>query len=234
MVADHTTGKIIFVSSFLGYMSLIGYSSYAPAKHAVRGESIIALAQIHLSNITPGLAETLRSELLLYSIGVHIFFPGTIYSPGYVEENKTKPKITLKIEESDDGLQPDQAAAALLRGKAWACYFPSRCFLICYIGVQNGNFHISGDLLGNLFRSSTRGATPHNNIVLDAIYSFIGWVRALNQFRISVIVNLKLLQIGLPIWRRSVDGTIVKHRAEHEEYLGGKGFFRATEPKVAK
>jgi len=180
MVTDRTAGKIIFVSSVLGYMSLIGYSSYSPAKHALRG-----------------LAETLRSELLLYSIGVHIFFPGTIYSPGYIEENKTKPKITLKIEESDDGLKPEQAAEALLRG------------------VQNGNFHIAGDLIGNLFRSSTRGATPHNNVFLDAIYSFVGWV-------------------GLPLWRRSVDTTIVKHRHEHEEYLSSKGLFQAVEPKVAK
>jgi 3-dehydrosphinganine reductase len=45
------------------------------------------------------------------------------------------------------------------------------------LGVQNGNFHIVGDLIGHLFRSSTRGATPHNNVILDAIYSFIGWVR---------------------------------------------------------
>lgn len=39
-----------------------------------------------------------------------------MYSPGYVEENRTKPKITLKIEESDEGLKPEQAAEALLRG----------------------------------------------------------------------------------------------------------------------
>jgi hypothetical protein len=79
-----------------------------------------------------GLAETLRSELLLYSVSVHIFFPGTIYSPGYTQENKTKPKITLKIEETDDGLTPEQAASGLLRGMpsdlltllhAWHAYF---------------------------------------------------------------------------------------------------------------
>jgi 3-dehydrosphinganine reductase len=40
MVADRAPGKIIFVSSVLGYMSLIGYSSYSPAKHALRGESV--------------------------------------------------------------------------------------------------------------------------------------------------------------------------------------------------
>ncbi|KAF8195826.1 oxidoreductase [Mycena galopus ATCC 62051] len=171
MARDRFAGKIVFTSSVLGYMSIVGYSSYSPGKHALRG-----------------LAETLRSELILYNIGVHIFFPGTIYSPGYEEENKTKPKITLKIEESDEGMQPNKVAEALLRG------------------VQNGNFHISGDLLGNLFRSSTRGATPHNNVIMDVFYSLAGW-------------------IGLALWRRGVDGSIAGHRSEHEEYLAGKGFF---------
>ncbi|KAF9464492.1 oxidoreductase [Collybia nuda] len=171
MARGHSPGKIVFVSSFLGFMSMVGYASYAPAKHAVRG-----------------LAETLRSELLLYSVSVHIFFPGTIYSPGYIEENKTKPKITLKIEESDDGLKPENAAKALLKG------------------VRNGHFHISADLLGNLFRSSTRGSSPHNNVLMDGIYSLIGW-------------------IGFPIWRRGVDASIRGHRLKHEEYLTQKGFF---------
>ncbi|KAJ7129600.1 oxidoreductase [Mycena epipterygia] len=171
MARDRFPGKIVFTSSFLGYMSLVGYASYSPGKHALRG-----------------LAETLRSELLLYNVGVHIFFPGTIYSPGYVEENKLKPKITLKIEEADEGMQPDKVAEGLLRG------------------VQRDDFHISADLLGNIFRSSTRGATPHNNVFLDAFYSLFGWV-------------------GLPIWRWSVDASIVGHRAEHDAYLTDKGFF---------
>lgn len=67
--------------------------------------------------MSTGLAETLRSELLLYSIDIHIMFPGTIHSPGLVEENKSKPKITLKIEESDEGLQPASVAEGLLRGE---------------------------------------------------------------------------------------------------------------------
>ncbi|KAJ7507883.1 oxidoreductase [Mycena galericulata] len=171
MAQDRFPGKIVFTSSLLGYMSLVGYASYSPGKHALRG-----------------LAETLRSELILYDIGVHIFFPGTIYSPGYEEENKTKPKITLKIEETDEGMHPDKVAETLLRG------------------VQKDDFHISADLLGNIFRSSTRGATPHNNVLLDAFYSLFGWV-------------------GLPIWRRGVDASIVQHRSEHQKYLVGKGFF---------
>ncbi|KAJ7179079.1 oxidoreductase [Mycena filopes] len=171
MVRDRFAGKIIFTSSVLGYMSMVGYSSYSPGKHALRG-----------------LAETLRSELLLYDIGVHIFFPGTIYSPGYIQENKSKPKITLKIEESDEGMQPDKVAEALLSG------------------VEANNFHISGDFLGNLFRSSTRGATPHNNVFMDKIYSLIGWV-------------------GLSMWRRGVDASIIGHRVEHDAYLEERDFF---------
>ncbi|KAF9055378.1 oxidoreductase [Hymenopellis radicata] len=164
-----TSGKIVFVSSLLGYFSLVGYASYSPAKHALRG-----------------LADTLRSELLLYGVDVHIFFPGTIYSPGYVEENKVKPKITLKIEETDDGVTPEKAAECLLAG------------------VQRGNFHITVDLIGHLFRSSTRGSAPYNKIVMEVLYNIIG-------------------SIGIPIWRRGVDSTVLAHREEHQGYLASKG-----------
>lgn len=117
MARDRYPGKIVFVSSLLGYMSMIGYASYSPAKHALRGVVYLTFPVTgSLNRWLAGLAETLRSELLLYSVGVHIFFPGTIYSPGYIEENKTKPKVTLKIEETDDGVSPEQAAEGLLKG----------------------------------------------------------------------------------------------------------------------
>jgi 3-dehydrosphinganine reductase len=115
MVGDGTQGKIVFVSSVLGYMSIIGYSSYSPAKHALRGAYFKSVLFCVLKD-WPGLAETLRSEMLLYGIGVHIMFPGTIYTPGYEEENHTKPKITLKIEESDSGSKPEHVARMLLEG----------------------------------------------------------------------------------------------------------------------
>lgn len=62
-------GKIVFISSVLGIMSFAGYSTYSPTKYAVRG-----------------LADTLRNELQRYSINIHIFFPGTIFTPGYEVE----------------------------------------------------------------------------------------------------------------------------------------------------
>lgn len=54
--------------------------------------------------------------MILYGIDIHIYFPPTMYTPGYEEENKIKPKITLKIEETDAGITPDQAAMALIQG----------------------------------------------------------------------------------------------------------------------
>ena len=40
MVRERVKGKLVFVGSTLSYMSMVGYSPYAPGKHAVRGEQI--------------------------------------------------------------------------------------------------------------------------------------------------------------------------------------------------
>lgn len=69
-----------------------------------------------LLNSSKGLADTLHSELMLYDIGVQIFFPPTIYSPGYENENRTKPDVVKKIEGTDEGLTPEQAAEGMLYG----------------------------------------------------------------------------------------------------------------------
>lgn len=134
-------GKIVLVSSTLGYMSLIGYSSYSPAKHALRG-----------------LADSLHSELMLYGIDTHIFFPPTMYTPGFEEENKTKPAITRTIESTDEGLTADQAAAGLLAG------------------VEKGHAHITADLITSLFRASTRGCAPRSNAALDFVLDLVALV----------------------------------------------------------
>lgn len=65
----------------------------------------------------PGLADTLQSEMMLYGVDVHIFFPPTMFTAGYEEENKTKPQITKRIEGADDGLTAEQAALALFKGE---------------------------------------------------------------------------------------------------------------------
>ncbi|KAF9239154.1 hypothetical protein BU15DRAFT_46990 [Melanogaster broomeanus] len=134
-------GKIVLVSSTLGLMSFVGWASYSPAKHALAG-----------------LAEALRSELLLYGISTHIFFPPTMYTPGYDEENKTKPSVTREIESLDKGLTAEQAAEALFKG------------------VERGDFHITADWITNLLGASTRGSAPRGNWVIDSMLDIVAWV----------------------------------------------------------
>ncbi|KAF7799968.1 hypothetical protein EIP86_011211 [Pleurotus ostreatoroseus] len=139
MVKDGVHGKIVFVGSILSYFSMVGYSTYSPGKFAVRG-----------------LAETLHSEFKLYGIDVHMFFPGTILSPGYVEENKVKPEITLKIEEDDKGRPPEELAEYLIKG------------------IQQGRFHITYDFISNIFRATSKGSSPGNSGILDQVYNLLG------------------------------------------------------------
>ena len=49
--------------------------------------------------------------------------PVTMYTPGYEEENKTKPELVLKLEESDKGLTAEQAAEGLYEGAVPAFLF---------------------------------------------------------------------------------------------------------------
>jgi 3-dehydrosphinganine reductase len=63
-----------------------------------------------------GLADTLQSELMLYGVDVHIYFPNSMFTPGFDEENKMKPEIVKKIEGVEDGQTAEQAALALFKG----------------------------------------------------------------------------------------------------------------------
>ncbi|KZT74339.1 NAD(P)-binding protein [Daedalea quercina L-15889] len=180
MVSRHEKGKLVFVSSVLGYFSIVGYSPYSPGKFAIRG-----------------LAEALQSELILYDIDVHIAFPGTIFSPGLEQENRVKPKVTLKIEEADDGATPETVAEGVFKG------------------VRNGDFHITYDFIGNVFRASTAGSTPRNSYLTDMFYSVVGY-------------------LALPIWRRGVDSTVREHRPEHRKYLSSLAFFKDVTSSSAK
>lgn len=55
--------------------------------------------------------------MLLHDIAVHIFMPAGIDSPGYVEEQRSKPRITRKIEEDDVVLSPENVAGSLISGE---------------------------------------------------------------------------------------------------------------------
>ncbi len=90
---ERKQGRIVFVSSILGLMSCIGYAQYCPSKYALRG-----------------LAESLRNEMVMFNIGVHIFYPSNIDTPGFVVENLTKPPVTVKLEGRIDTVKPEHVS----------------------------------------------------------------------------------------------------------------------------
>ncbi|ORZ22446.1 hypothetical protein BCR42DRAFT_433775 [Absidia repens] len=132
-------GKIVFVSSMLGMLSFAGYGSYSPAKFAVRG-----------------LADTLRNELKQYGIGVHIFFPGGIRSPGFDKENETKPDVTKEIEGANEPQTAEECAKSLMKG------------------LYAGNYMIMVDFISEVLRCTTRGVSPSNNFFLDTFLALVG------------------------------------------------------------
>jgi 3-dehydrosphinganine reductase len=56
--------------------------------------------------------------MILHDISVHLFMPAGIDSPGFVEEEREKPKVTRKIEESDEQISPEKCAEHLFAGES--------------------------------------------------------------------------------------------------------------------
>jgi 3-dehydrosphinganine reductase len=95
------SGRIVMIASGAALLGVYGFTSYAPAKFAVRG-----------------LAETLRSELAPERIGVSIVYPPDTDTPQLREERRMRPAITSRIAGNAKVLSADQVAGAILRGIA--------------------------------------------------------------------------------------------------------------------
>lgn len=94
---SHNGTRIVFVSSMCGLMSFFGYSAYSASKFAL-----------------VGLAQALHMELKPFDIGVTIAFPPDTDTPGFEEENKTKPSLTSKISQTGSVYSPDEVAASIV------------------------------------------------------------------------------------------------------------------------
>lgn len=163
----------IVTSSVACFAGIAGYVPYAPPKSALRS-----------------LADTLRSEVNLYNgarrnnnnnnnmpadIKIHCVCPGTITSPGYKEEQKTKPQVTKILEEGDLSQDEDQVAAAAVRG------------------LESGGYLITTQLLGHAMRVSALGGSPRNNWFVDTVFS---WITAVAWLFIGPDMEGKVFNYG--------------------------------------
>ncbi len=91
-------GVIVNTSSMCGFIGVFGYTDYCASKYAIVGFS-----------------EALKSELKKYNISVHVLCPPDTDTPGFAEENKTKPEETKAISASAKLMSPDDVARELLK-----------------------------------------------------------------------------------------------------------------------
>jgi 3-dehydrosphinganine reductase len=92
-------GHIVLVSSGAGLIGIFGYAAYCPTKFALRG-----------------FAEALRPEVKRWGIRVSIVYPPDTDTPGFHEEDRTKPPETRKICETASLLSADAVARAIVSG----------------------------------------------------------------------------------------------------------------------
>merc|ERR1719316_358563 len=118
-------GRVLLVASAAATIGFCGYGAYAPTKYALRG-----------------FAECLRNEVAGTGVRVGIAYPPDTDTPGFAEENKTKPAETLDI--SPPSLYAaDEAARGIVAG------------------LRGGQFHVLGpDLVQNLLVSTAAGCSP--------------------------------------------------------------------------
>ncbi|MCB1728172.1 MAG: SDR family NAD(P)-dependent oxidoreductase, partial [Gammaproteobacteria bacterium] len=110
-------------SSVAGFLGLIGYGTYAPAKFAVVGFS-----------------EVLRHEMKPHGVRVSVVCPPDVDTPGFAQENRTKPAECTAISGRARVMRPEDVARAVLDG------------------VRKNRFYILPGRAGLLFR--LKGMVP--------------------------------------------------------------------------
>ncbi|KAI9699092.1 MAG: 3-dehydrosphinganine reductase [Candelina mexicana] len=143
---------LIFTSSVLAFYPIVGYSPYAPAKAAMRSLSDALSQEIKLYHGAYQHDDPLHQPP---EVKLHTICPGTIYTPGHEQENKSKPEITKQLEADDPGQSEDECAAASVKA------------------LERGDYLITLQWLGDLMRGSAWAGSPRNNRFLDTVVSWI-------------------------------------------------------------
>jgi 3-dehydrosphinganine reductase len=97
--AAQRAGRIVNVTSMLGFMGTFGYSAYCASKYALSGYT-----------------EALRQDALPFGVRVHLCYPPTTNTPGLERENRDKPPEAWAIEGKSRAFSAEQVASAILNG----------------------------------------------------------------------------------------------------------------------
>lgn len=141
------TRHLVFTSSFQALYSMIGYTSYGPAKAGLRS-----------------LSDSLSQELQLYAaahpssppVRVHTIFPATILTEAYNNENLVKPDVTKMLEEADSGQTAEFVARKSIQG------------------LESGQELVTSDALTRFVLSTTFGASKRSGFIRGLVDWIIG------------------------------------------------------------
>ncbi|XP_051155143.1 3-ketodihydrosphingosine reductase [Leptopilina boulardi] len=98
LMKSRKEGIIVLTASQAACLGIFGYSGYSSSKFAIRG-----------------LAECLSMELFPYNVTVTVSLPPDTNTPGFKEEEKTKPLETKLISQAADLMEPDDVAKVLFK-----------------------------------------------------------------------------------------------------------------------
>ncbi|KAH7095990.1 3-ketodihydrosphingosine reductase, Tsc10 [Paraphoma chrysanthemicola] len=148
--------QFIITSSAVAFVGLVGYSPYAPAKAALRSLADGLRSEVQLYNAARrSKTSTTGVQPAPFDVNIHIIFPGTILSPGFDNEEKTKHPVTRELESSDPRQTELEAATAAVQG------------------LEAGNFMTPTNYIVRLLRWGSMGSSQRNNIVLDTLGAWI-------------------------------------------------------------
>ncbi|KAL4559312.1 hypothetical protein LXL04_031450 [Taraxacum kok-saghyz] len=128
---DRKPVSIAFMSSQAGQVGIYGYTAYSASKFGLRG-----------------LAEALQHEVISDNIHVSLIFPPDTDTPGLIEENKNKPRVTSIIAASSGAMKADEVAK-----KAWD-------------GIKSGSFIVPCNLEGFALSIATAGLSPQRSVFM--------------------------------------------------------------------
>lgn len=127
---DHHPASIVLFSSQAGQVGLYGYTAYSASKFGLRG-----------------MAEALQQELICYNIRVSVVYPPDTHTPGYLEENKTKPEITKLLSASSNAMEAVDVAKTSING------------------IKKGLFSIACNFDGFMLCISSPGMSPQPSVL---------------------------------------------------------------------
>lgn len=151
---------LIMTTSVVAFYTIPGYAPYAPSKWALRG-----------------LADTISQEVMMYpqKVKIHVVYPGSILSPGFERENRSKPAITKLLEASDPKETPDQVADTAIRG------------------LERGDYFVTVNFLGHLMRWGVLGGSFRNSWIIDTLGA---WVASILWFFVQMDLHGKIRGYG--------------------------------------